>query len=97
MLTWNYNQMTKNRITIDGMIIRLHQTWYDNSLKQTKPLLDVSTWGLSSGELVWRVTQTLPTKALKSKRREVFLSILGGCYATFDAKLFKNAATLFPD
>ena len=29
---------------------------------------------------------TLPTKALKSELREVFLSILGSCYTTFDAK-----------
>ena len=30
-----------------------------------------------------------------SKRREVFLSILGNCYTTLDAKLFEEAATLF--
>ena len=35
-------------------------------------------------------------KALRSKRREVFPSILGSCYTTFDAKLFEDAATLLP-
>ena len=28
------------------------------------------------------------TKALRSKRREVFLPILGSCYTTLDAKLY---------
>ena len=35
-------------------------------------------------------------KALRSKRREVFLSILGSCYTTLDAILFEDAATLLP-
>ena len=39
---------------------------------------------------------TLHTKAPWSKRREVFLSILSGCYTTLNAKLFEDAATLFP-
>ena len=34
--------------------------------------------------------------ALRSKRREVFLSVVGSCYTTFDAKLFEDAATLLP-
>ena len=37
---------------------------------------------------------TLLTKALKSKRREVFLSILGSCHTILDAKLFEDTATL---
>ena len=39
---------------------------------------------------------TLLTKALRSKRREFFLSILGSYYTTLDAKLFEDAATLLP-
>ena len=35
-----------------------------------------------------------PVKALRSKRRETFLSILGSSYTIFDAKLFEDAATL---
>ena len=31
---------------------------------------------------------TLLTKALRSKRQKVYLSILGSCYTTLDAKLF---------
>ena len=52
----------------------------------------------NSGELVILVLVilTLLTKALRSKRREVFLSILGSCYSTLDSKLFKDAATLLP-
>ena len=42
-----------------------------------------------------RFDLTLLTKTLSSKRREVFLSILGSCYTTMDAKLFEDAATLF--
>ena len=33
---------------------------------------------------------TLLTKALRSKRREQFLSILGSCHATLNAKFFIN-------
>ena len=39
---------------------------------------------------------TLLTKALWSKRREVFLFIFGSCYTTLDAKLFEDTATLLP-
>ena len=39
---------------------------------------------------------TLLTKALRWKRREVFLFILGNCYTTLDAKLFEDAVTLLP-
>ena len=42
------------------------------------------------------VVVTLLTKAFKSKRREVFLSILGSCCTILDAKLFEDAATLHP-
>ena len=38
--------------------------------------------------------QLVLTKALKSKRQEVFLSILGTCYTTLDATLFEDAAML---
>ena len=34
--------------------------------------------------------RTLPTKALRSKRREVFLSVLGSCYTSLHAKLFED-------
>ena len=40
--------------------------------------------------------RSLLTKAPRSKRREVFLSILSSCYTTLDAKLFEDAATLLP-
>ena len=43
---------------------------------------------------VRRVILTLLTKALRSKRRDVFLSILSSCYTTLDAKLFEDAGTL---
>ena len=33
---------------------------------------------------------TLQTKALRSKRREAFLSILSSCYTTLDAKLLET-------
>ena len=33
-------------------------------------------------------------EGLRSKRREEFLSILGSCYTTLDAKLFEDASTL---
>ena len=36
----------------------------------------------------------LATALPGSKRREVFLTILGGCYITFHAQLFEDAATL---
>ena len=39
---------------------------------------------------------TLLTKAPWSKRGKVFSSILGSCFTTLDAKLFKDAATLLP-
>ena len=40
--------------------------------------------------------KTFLTKALRSKRGEVFLSVLGSCYTTLDAKLFEDAATFLP-
>ena len=43
------------------------------------------------------LTRNLLTKTLRSKRREVFLSVLGSCHTTLDAKLFEDAATLLPD
>ena len=37
-------------------------------------------------------------KAVRSKRREVFLSILGSCYTTLDAKflIMENVSTTTP-
>ena len=37
---------------------------------------------------IYMITHTLQTKALRSKRREVFLSILGCCYTTLDANIY---------